>query len=393
MILTPELVVNIWKKIDKTSILKKEDIQIERLSGGVCHSVYKVTLKNDRQVVMKGFLKGQKLDPNACIQQSEILQLMQKLNQYQDKEGNSVKLAPCPLGWVQDVAQANWLVMESIPGELATSFSKTELCEVGRQIARFHLQTQNFQLEKKPNDVKAFLSECYQSITRTLKAPTTLFKELAYFRDLTYFALGTVVYPQPPVSKLPAGICHNDFRPQNLIPSQEQGIIICDFELSANGPLIYDLAYACLTHGILSHQNRGKEFDFEPSEYLLKGYHEIRPLKPIELECFKQVLIERARLDLLGNQKLALVGKPPGSLMNQKVYRDLINKIWANKWDPILKTLKENTINRPASVIPRPPIPKVSSVLNQFSAKTKCIRPNTADTRENPRTKSVNLAP
>ncbi len=107
---------------------------------------------------------------------------------------------------------------------------------------------------------------------------------LALCEGKSHSRLSPVVLPEH-FAQCPRGIIHRDFHARNVLFDGARVSAILDFDLVCEGPLAFDLAYlvASLLADDWSEHNIQARF-FEILKKIAQGYHDVRPLLPIEVE-------------------------------------------------------------------------------------------------------------
>lgn len=99
--------------------------------------------------------------------------------------------------------------------------------------------------------------------------------------------------------QLPAGLLHGDWIKRNLFWEGQEVSCVVDFDLFTEGPFVYDLALALLPTGFAWPElleGKHEQLRLEDMRAFLAGYHEVRPLTPLERELLPS-LMEGCRLE------------------------------------------------------------------------------------------------
>lgn len=323
-------------------VLESEVTSIRPLTGGVLNHLYKIDLnqKSGRVSYVLKIFSPEVLDPNACATRKEIFNLQSLAYKNQGPVPNVFDFWPNFEG--HDIIMMEWL-----NGSRSNHFGQTDLYALGQSIAQFHLSTSDVPaFKKQADDFKSLTQEIKQSIKRMF-LDTSVLTEMKYLYTLAGYALST--FTQPPTDSLPQGLVHGDLHPGNVLLERGRFILL-DFELCYQGPLIKDLANAVCMF-CFDRTGLKPEFSFPMMSALLSGYHSIRPIQKKELKCLPNFLFDRVGLERVANHKLALLGKPPGSVLNHEYESALSNAMddWFNHSEDLLEFKPHINLNRASS--------------------------------------------
>jgi len=122
-------------------------------------------------------------------------------------------------------------------------------------------------------------------------------------------------------SDLPRGVIHADLFPDNvLFLGKEPGLI--DFYFACNDFLAYDVA-VCLNAWCFE---RDTSFNLTKGAQLLRGYCEVRPLDPAEIEALP-TLARGAAIRFMLTRLYDWLNTPPGSLVVKKDPLEYLRKL------------------------------------------------------------------
>tara|TARA_R110002110_G_scaffold400317_2_gene616682 strand:+ start:36727 stop:37923 length:1197 start_codon:yes stop_codon:yes gene_type:complete len=285
----------------------------ELLVGGVLNDVYKVKVNNTEYVVK--WMTGNNLDPSACGSNKELYDLQKHI-------AGLSEIVPKPYVFVGDFQGHDAIIMEYIGG-IALGKDDMSAIRLGESISRFHEYAKDLpKFKTQPSDMRAVFSELKQWAKRLWQKGQVL-KELEYLYTFFKYAFDTLFYPSD--SKLPGGLIHGDLHENNILVCDESisldTIKLLDFDLVREDKYIKDIANAicmfCLPEieGVQSSSQR-YQFDATFARNIIQGYQCTRTLSQAELDYLPVAILDRIRLEKVGNMKLRNEGKPPGSNFN-----------------------------------------------------------------------------
>lgn len=183
-------------------------------------------------------------------------------------------------GFVSAVGGKASVLYEYLPGAVALNWNLDHLQKAGVALGKMHQLLLNFEGNKR-----RFISD-KEGVIATLKAKGPLLIEAGFpnAREILDFALSQLMKLSLS-KKLPAGVTHQDVKPENVLFENGNISGILDFEFSYVGVLLYDIMttmiWTCFFH---------EHLDTSRMYALLKGYERERPLLPIERESFFHAL-------------------------------------------------------------------------------------------------------
>ena len=183
------------------------------------------------------------------------------------------------------------------------------LARLGRALRGFFHPAANYELLwdlKQAAAVRALLHHVPDSDHRQLAG---------HFLDR--FAQGVL----PEIPKLRSQIIHNDFAPNNLVVAEDDHAMITgiiDFGDLIHTPLVMDLAVP------IAYLFRGPDDPLEIASAVIKAYHEISPLEPVELSLLYDLIATRLTLlNVIASWRVALYPE------NQEYIAGYVDRVWA----------------------------------------------------------------
>ncbi|MBU0457610.1 MAG: phosphotransferase, partial [Nanoarchaeota archaeon] len=171
-----------------------------------------------------------------------------------------------------------------LPGKIKEQFSRNELLDVGRNIARLHLS-----LREYPN-LDDFIKndEDYNS-TSWYDHNITLLKKLGSLESRLIVEEYVKLQKQKPnefdLNELPLSLLHGDFRNENILFQDNKITGITDFECMRYDNRIYDIIFGVIGFCMLK-----GNLDKVGMNDVLNSYNSISRLKEGELEAFPFML-------------------------------------------------------------------------------------------------------
>lgn len=166
-----------------------------------------------------------------------------------------------------------------LSGNQRTLFNKTMLRQVGRFLAKFHLQTKNFKS-------KIIRIEFYNITPRLLKRMIKVsgrLKDDQVTEQLPYIKKNLLRYSLP--KSLPQGAMHIDLKPENVLFKKGRITGVVDFDNSYIGPLVLDLANTMMWFC----SKKGK-FNISQALAIYRSYQQTRKLTKQEKRHFFEAL-------------------------------------------------------------------------------------------------------
>ena len=292
---------------------QKELIELIPLSLGISNSNYKVIMDDGEQLLLK--VSNDKNHSQLQAEQ-EILSLLADLKYpYSLRSLNTSDGAS-----IYTYGQFFGVIYPFIEG-IPPGPSDVTCAEIGKALAKLHL------LKFDPTAHQARSHEDVGYGPNKIQDYIASSKAQAYFVESfkRVFPSGVDHLAN---SNLPSGIIHGDLYYDNTLFQNESIAAVLDFEQAGIGEYLLDLGISisgtCLEKGLL-HDGLIKSY--------LKGYEEIRPLKPLE----KENLIDGICLGLFSIALWRIKRFTEGGLnpVLKDSYKDLLNKAIAFKEENI----------------------------------------------------------
>lgn len=235
--------------------------------------------------------------------------------------------------FIGDIKGKPFIIVDFIDNEpkLFDHLTEKDCFEAGKLIATLHNISEKYPLTSayRPNKRgNAFWREILEKVSSNIKNyPYSLNQEMPFDGLKNTYQTLEKTYP----NKLPKGIIHGDFFPDNVFFNKEKPVAIIDFDFSGVDYWIYDLALSINAWCF----DEGANFLFKRSDQFLKGYFSKRALSKDEEKNFLFFLkasayyITLARLyDLMFPRKnLALKAKDPLDFYKRVLFHDQKNSI------------------------------------------------------------------
>lgn len=159
-------------------------------------------------------------------------------------------------------------------GEKQHTFSPETHFEIGVLMARMHLLTQDFPLERVTYGARVMLEDSLEQISKFLPAET---EEMAFLISAQHILLQT--FEHATESQLRKGAVHMDIWFDNVNIDADNRVTIFDFDFCGNGWLCFDIAYYILQ--LHSVEKDEQECARKVSSFV-EGYESITPMSDEE---------------------------------------------------------------------------------------------------------------
>lgn len=228
---------------------------------------------------------------------------------------------PCPLPVhdregrvIRELAGRPAALVTFLEGSSPRRIEPVHCAELGRGLARMHLAGADFPL-RRPNalSVAAWRGLLESWLARADELEAGLSAELA--RELDELERDWPV-------DLPAGVIHADLFPDNALFTDGRLSGIIDFYFACNDLFAYDIAI-CLNAWCFE---REREFNITKARALLRGYREVRPLAPAEVEALP-ILARGAAVRFLATRLQDWFGRIEGALVRPKDPMEYVRKL------------------------------------------------------------------
>lgn len=166
-----------------------------------------------------------------------------------------------------------------IPGSHAKRFSKTMLFEIGKFLAKLHIQSRSF---KHPVPRTKFYTEFFEQRKRIIKENRNVAN--APIREAIRY-IDTKAHNYKIPKNLPMGAVHLDVKPDNTIFKNRHLAGVVDFDNAYIGILAYDLANTLFWYG-----TQNKKFNIKAALEVYRGYNSVRKLTKSEKESLYALL-------------------------------------------------------------------------------------------------------
>jgi len=228
---------------------------------------------------------------------------------------------PCPLPVhdregrvIRELAGRPAALVTFLEGTSPRRIEPVHCAELGRGLARMHLAGADFPLHRdNALSVKAWRPLLEPWLARADELEAGLSRELA--RELDELEQD---WPRD----LPAGVIHADLFPDNALFEGDRLSGIIDFYFACNDLFAYDIAI-CLNAWCFE---REREFNITKARALLRGYREVRPLSPAEVEVLP-VLARGAAVRFLATRLQDWFGRIEGALVRPKDPMEYVRKL------------------------------------------------------------------
>ncbi len=231
---------------------------------------------------------------------------------------------PCPLPVhaldgrvILEVKDKPFAITCFLEGRSPKSISNEHCAETGKILARMHIATQDFTMNRSNNMSIAGFSAIFDRIKEADVESGISFGEIE--RSLQYI---TENWPDG----LPCGVIHADLFPDNVFFEGGVGDVrvsgLLDFYFSCNDLFAYDLAIVlnawCFEHGT--------EFNITKARHLLSGYNSQRPFTEDELDALP-VLACGAAMRFLLTRLYDSSRQVDGAIVTQKDPMEYLQKL------------------------------------------------------------------
>ncbi len=207
----------------------------------------------------------------------------------------------------QSFAGKSVLLSQRLPGRHVYNPTRSQVCALGRFIARLHNATEGWDFPVPPYPRDELWLERQAAI-----AGKRLPFQSAELLEATVREVRSLLLRQD-VKALPAGVIHADLFRDNVLFNEHGLTGVLDFHHAAAGYLIYDLAVAANDWCTDS----SGALDQELTLALLRAYHELRPLSAAELGLLPAFLLYAALAFWLSRLVVAIGGsEDPGARCN-----------------------------------------------------------------------------
>ncbi len=215
---------------------------------------------------------------------------------------------------IRELAGRPAALVTFLEGSSPRRIEPAHCAELGRGLARMHLAGADFPM-RRPNalSVGSWRGLLEPYLPRADELEAGLSRELA--RELDELE-------RESPRALPSGVVHADLFPDNalFVGGRLSGII--DFYFACNDLFAYDIAI-CLNAWCFE---REREFNITKARALLRGYREVRPLAPAEVEALP-VLARGAAVRFLATRLQDWFGRIEGALVRPKDPMEYVRKL------------------------------------------------------------------
>ena len=231
------------------------------------------------------------------------------------------KGVPCPLpirnreGFMQqELAGRATTITSFLNGKMAMRIGPTECFELGKALASFHLAASDFPMQR-PNALslsgwKKLAEACLPRADEVQAGLSDVIRlEMDYLQKN---------WPK----NLPFGIIHADLFPDNVFFIQSSLCGLIDFYFACNDFLAYDLAI-CLNAWCFENKS---SFNITKAGALIRGYNQVRPLSPDELQAFP-LLARGSALRFHLTRLYDWLNQVPGALVRPKDPMDYLARL------------------------------------------------------------------
>lgn len=186
-------------------------------------------------------------------------------------------------------------VEKFISGEHLSKLNGLQAKNFGAELAKLHVAAEDISMSSPGQQAttKAKKIKDYGDVTvRTAKQMAHSIasgKPKATINTAHYFS--TVLQGKLNKTNLPRQAIHNDIRPANVIFKGDRPVFI-DWDLSAEGRCVDDIASALTTHFLFPQKSR-ETIDDSGMRSFLRAYNEIRPLQEEELKALPYLIKRR----------------------------------------------------------------------------------------------------
>ncbi|MCL6250982.1 homoserine kinase [Altererythrobacter sp. KTW20L] len=206
-------------------------------------------------------------------------------------------------------------LIEFLPGVSIDKPTPVQARNVGRVLARMHLDAMDFPATRK-NDLDIatsarVLAECGAAELARI--------DPALPETIGHAAMVAAAWP----SGLPQSVIHSDLFPDNVLMRGAEVTGLIDFYFACNDAMAYDLA---VTHAAWSYADHGCTFRPEVGEALVAGYAEVRPLSAEEHAALP-LLAEAACLRFVSSRAQDWLDTPADAMVTRKDPMDFVRRL------------------------------------------------------------------
>lgn len=188
------------------------------------------------------------------------------------------------------------------------------LSELGKQLAHMHLAGQDFPLNRSNN----FSLERWGQLFELVKDKGDRVKPGLVAEIHAHLLFLQENWP----TDLPQGVIHADLFPDNVFFQGRKLSGVIDFYFACNDFLMYDLAI-CLNAWCFEVSG---EFNITKAQFLLSGYHSVRPIAPEEFAALP-ILAKGAAMRFLLTRLYDWLNKIEGALVQLKDPLEYLRKL------------------------------------------------------------------